>query len=587
MKTFLLLLMAIVPGAVYGQDSLIARVRIEDQFWQNDDEWKTVVYGELLIYNSEEPDLSELVPPPHGSFLYSYTFLNGTTWFPVGGGWGYGLDSAQFDGFAGDLMPTKVRITGIYNGQSFDVTSFNSTPIGMEGDPKEVNARARREDEGEIIIAGNFERWTSYRWWDENGGTQFFLGVGDSPTLRWVNNTLETRKFHHWENPSSILRWQGFPIFSHTSEITGRYVSNANGITINAAFLGGSSINGVTLEFKDPWYLDYVDANKGNAIRNRGTSAVFTAVTSPFNPNSNASGAGAEYKGVFLNQAYDPQNPNSPYYSIRAPQSLISSRLSLEFDSLSATGATVTSPKNRESAVIFHSSADTVTARYRVVGPLAPEDFYAGGSVGQNVHLSWTEHPSSDVTQYQIWRKVKPLGENEGPAELIGTVNRGTTSFTDEEFDVTSTYSDCLLTYGIKAYYQPGQIYSGMEWTAVFGEPGYIDPSRRKGPLPGLTVQPKEFSLAVYPNPFNPSTVISFELPAGGEVALEIFDITGRKVAALLQGERSAGYHQVTWNGRDSEGRQAASGAYLYRFSVAPHDGKQPFHQSGKLVLTK
>jgi subtilisin-like proprotein convertase family protein len=68
-----------------------------------------------------------------------------------------------------------------------------------------------------------------------------------------------------------------------------------------------------------------------------------------------------------------------------------------------------------------------------------------------------------------------------------------------------------------------------------------------------------------YPNPFNPMTKISFDLPRATEVRLEVFDIRGHKVSTLVQEPLSAGRHAVIWNGTDQGGRQMASGTYFYR----------------------
>ena len=65
------------------------------------------------------------------------------------------------------------------------------------------------------------------------------------------------------------------------------------------------------------------------------------------------------------------------------------------------------------------------------------------------------------------------------------------------------------------------------------------------------------------PNPFNPSTVIPFELPAAGQVTLEIYDVRGRLVRRLVNGQLPAGFHSATWDGRDHSGRGVASGLYL------------------------
>ena len=71
-----------------------------------------------------------------------------------------------------------------------------------------------------------------------------------------------------------------------------------------------------------------------------------------------------------------------------------------------------------------------------------------------------------------------------------------------------------------------------------------------------------------YPNPFNAETVIRFQLQTGGAVALTVFNLSGQRVATLFSGRLNAGLHSQSWNGRDIQGRQLASGAYLYRLEV-------------------
>jgi hypothetical protein len=68
-----------------------------------------------------------------------------------------------------------------------------------------------------------------------------------------------------------------------------------------------------------------------------------------------------------------------------------------------------------------------------------------------------------------------------------------------------------------------------------------------------------------WPNPFNPSTTIRFELPAPQHVELSVFDVAGRRVATLADGVLSAGSHDRTWHGRTDTGEAVASGVYLYR----------------------
>lgn len=67
------------------------------------------------------------------------------------------------------------------------------------------------------------------------------------------------------------------------------------------------------------------------------------------------------------------------------------------------------------------------------------------------------------------------------------------------------------------------------------------------------------------PNPFNPSTVITFALDRPRELILAVFDASGRRVATLLEGHVEAGIGSVAWHGDDDLGRAAPSGLYLYR----------------------
>lgn len=73
--------------------------------------------------------------------------------------------------------------------------------------------------------------------------------------------------------------------------------------------------------------------------------------------------------------------------------------------------------------------------------------------------------------------------------------------------------------------------------------------------------------LAATPNPFNPRTRVSFELAEAGPVRVDVFDSRGRRVATLLDEERGPGRHALTFEGRDSAGRELGSGVYHLRLS--------------------
>jgi hypothetical protein len=79
-----------------------------------------------------------------------------------------------------------------------------------------------------------------------------------------------------------------------------------------------------------------------------------------------------------------------------------------------------------------------------------------------------------------------------------------------------------------------------------------------------------------YPNPFNPATVVAFDLAARGRVRVEIYDVLGRRVATLTDRVFDAGRHRMSWDGRDSRGRDVASGVYICRLDTgAGRDSKK------------
>jgi hypothetical protein len=99
--------------------------------------------------------------------------------------------------------------------------------------------------------------------------------------------------------------------------------------------------------------------------------------------------------------------------------------------------------------------------------------------------------------------------------------------------------------------------------------PGSIQEAKASAQPSGI---PKEFALEQnYPNPFNPETEIKFALPKSGNVTLKIYNINGQEIATLVNENRNAGYYKVKWNGKDKNGKQVASGIYLYKIQAGKY----------------
>ena len=135
--------------------------------------------------------------------------------------------------------------------------------------------------------------------------------------------------------------------------------------------------------------------------------------------------------------------------------------------------------------------------------------------------------------------------------------------------------------------FTPGETYAFLQgiWWYSFGTYKIVpeDPDTDIGEQVNVAVEPigdgipSQFSLNQnYPNPFNPTTMITYDIPQSGLVTLEVFDITGRKLATLVDEELSAGSYRVSFDAYD-----LASGLYLYRLTAGAHV------QTNKMLLMR
>jgi hypothetical protein len=85
---------------------------------------------------------------------------------------------------------------------------------------------------------------------------------------------------------------------------------------------------------------------------------------------------------------------------------------------------------------------------------------------------------------------------------------------------------------------------------------------------PNTEAVPMKLALSVQPNPLYGSTTMRLALPMDAEVAIAVYDIQGRQVAKLVSEFKTAGYHDIAWNGSDSKGKSMASGVYFCRVQI-------------------
>ncbi len=173
--------------------------------------------------------------------------------------------------------------------------------------------------------------------------------------------------------------------------------------------------------------------------------------------------------------------------------------------------------------------------------PEPPANLLATPGPGEVV-LTWDS--CGEGVTYSITR-VK----NSGAAEIVAN---GLTECSYLDQDVTAGN---IYTYTIMAINHFGESDLSLEVTAEPNETVSV----MNNP------EPFEIALSNYPNPFNPSTRITYTVPYQGHVSVMIFNLLGQKVATLVDAEIDAGHYEVSWNGIDDSGVRASSGIYIAR----------------------
>ena len=113
-------------------------------------------------------------------------------------------------------------------------------------------------------------------------------------------------------------------------------------------------------------------------------------------------------------------------------------------------------------------------------------------------------------------------------------------------------------------------------FTLIVGSDEFIS---RRDDLPAL---PTRTALHQnFPNPFNPTTIIRYEIARASNVTLRIYDATGAFVKELTNAHRTPGVYEAGWNGDNTKGQKLASGIYFYKLNV------RDFTQTKKMILLK
>ncbi len=178
------------------------------------------------------------------------------------------------------------------------------------------------------------------------------------------------------------------------------------------------------------------------------------------------------------------------------------------------------------------------------------------------LELSWRANGESDLAGYAIYRGTS-TGFAPGPENLVASIP-------------DTLYLDGSWSWSAGYYYKVAarDIHGNESGCALLSPDGVTGDETPTAPAASFLAQN-------FPNPFNPTTRIAFGLAAPSNVSLRIFDVSGRLVRTLAEGERPAGNYSEFWDGRDARGAAVSSGIYFYRLKA------DSFERTMKMVLIR
>lgn len=178
---------------------------------------------------------------------------------------------------------------------------------------------------------------------------------------------------------------------------------------------------------------------------------------------------------------------------------------------------------------------------------------------GTNISLNWTTVTETNNRGFEVQRR-----SSDNDFVTVGFVNgKGTTTQIQNY-----SFTESNLPLGNYAYRL-----KQIDFDGTFEFSNVIEVS---------VVAPREFSLEQnFPNPFNPSTMISFSLKTDADVSLKVFNLLGQEIATLFNGRLTAGIQQISFNAEN-----LTSGVYFYRIDAKGIDGTN-FSSTKKMILSR
>ncbi len=208
-------------------------------------------------------------------------------------------------------------------------------------------------------------------------------------------------------------------------------------------------------------------------------------------------------------------------------------------------------------------ASEEVTVQFDEQVPIELSSF-VGSVIENRVVLNWATASQTNNAGFRVLRSTDGVTYEAVSALIAGA---GTT---DQLMDYV--FEDASLPAVEKVYYLLEQI--DLDGTISRSNPIEVL-------LGARFILPTEFASAVYPNPFNPRTTISYELPANTDVSVIIYDAIGQEIRQLVSRHYTAGRYSVQWDAKDHMGRSVGSGVYIAKIVAGSNTSIQ------KMLLLK
>lgn len=208
---------------------------------------------------------------------------------------------------------------------------------------------------------------------------------------------------------------------------------------------------------------------------------------------------------------------------------------------------------------VIDTAGDGAYNYWGVKVPVKLTSFSADAEAYKGISVEWETGAEYGNAGFNVLRSFKEDGTFEKVNEKLIPSNQ----------DGLYEFLDAQVAAGRRHFYK-------LENVNIDGSTSIHGPIEAEAPLP------KDFRLAEnFPNPFNPTTTVRFDLPKSTHVKLEVYNVLGQKVKTMINEQMEPGYHEILWNSLNDQGMRVSSGVYYYRITAGD------FHDVKKMALVK